>query len=339
MNKLKVCLIGGGSWGTALGKVLSEKGVRGFLLVRRKDLADNINFRQENPDYLPGIRLPQEISATVNAYECFEGAILVIWTIPSHALRSFFESLSREEFELLKSIEHHLLGIKGIDLETGKFPSQILRERLGERSNIYILGGPSFAKEVARGLPTAVVVSAFGNLSTLKWVQETLAHRYFRVYRNDDPVGVECAAALKNVIAIAGGICDGLELGANARASLITRGLLELIRVGEVFGAKKETFYGLAGLGDLVLTCTSALSRNYRLGYLLAKGYSLESALKEIKEVAEGYRTAKVVKEISEKFNLTLPICSEVYNILYEKTSVIEALERLLHRELKEEFW
>lgn len=325
--------------GTALGKVLSEKGIRAFLLVRRKDLADNINFRQENPDYLPGIRLPQEISATVNAYECLEGASLVTWTISSHALRSFFESLSREEFELLKGIEHHLLGIKGIDLETGKFPSQILRERLGEKSNIYILGGPSFAKEVARGLPTAVVVSAFGNLSTLKWVQETLAHRYFRVYRNDDPVGVECAGALKNVIAIAGGICDGLELGANARASLITRGLLELIRVGEVFGAKKETFYGLAGLGDLVLTCTSALSRNYRLGFLLAKGYSLESALKEIKEVAEGYRTAKVVKEISEKFSLTLPICSEVYNILYEKTSVTEALERLLRRELKEEFW
>jgi glycerol-3-phosphate dehydrogenase (NAD(P)+) len=339
MNKLKVCVVGGGSWGTVLGKVLSEKGVRVFLLVRRKDLADNINFRHENPDYLPGIRLPQEISATINAYECLEGANLVIWTIPSHALRSFFESLSREEFELLKSIEHHLLGIKGIDLETGKFPSQILRERLGEKSNIYILGGPSFAKEVAKGLPTAVVVSAFGNLSTLKWVQETLAHRYFRVYRNDDPVGVECAGALKNVIAIAGGICDGLELGANARASLITRGLLELIRVGEVFGAKKETFYGLAGLGDLVLTCTSALSRNYRLGFLLAKGYSLESALKEIKEVAEGYRTAKVVKEISEKFNLTLPICSEVYNILYEKTSVTEALERLLSRELKEEFW
>jgi glycerol-3-phosphate dehydrogenase (NAD(P)+) len=339
MNKLKVCVIGGGSWGTALGKVLSEKGVKVFLLVRRKDLADNINLRHENPDYLPGIRLPQEISASVNAYECFEGATLVIWTIPSHALKSFLESLSREEFELLKSIEHHLLGIKGIDLETGKFPSQILRERLGKRSNIYILGGPSFAKEVAKGLPTAVVVSTFGNLSTLKWVQETLAHRYFRVYRNDDPVGVECAGALKNVIAIAGGICDGLELGANARASLITRGLLELIRVGEVFGAKKETFYGLAGLGDLVLTCTSALSRNYRLGYLLAKGYSVESALKEIKEVAEGYRTAKVVKEISEKFNLTLPICSEVYNILYEKTSVTEALERLLRRELKEEFW
>jgi len=339
MNTLKICVIGGGSWGTALAKVLAEKGFKVSLLVRRKELADAINSHHENPDYLPEINLPSKIVAITKTYECIEGASIVIWAIPSHALRGFIDSLDEKEFSLLKGVEHHVLGIKGIDLDTGKFPSQILREKLGEGVNVYILGGPSFAKEVAKGLPTAVVISTFGDFQHLKWMQEVLAHRYFRVYRNDDPIGVECAGALKNVIAIAGGICDGLGLGANARASLITRGLLELIRVGEVFEAKRETFYGLAGLGDLVLTCTSALSRNYRLGFLIASGNSIESALKEIKEVAEGYRTAKVVKELAKKFNLDLPICEEVYKILYENVSVNEALERLLRRELKEEFW
>ncbi len=337
---MRICVIGGGSWGTALAKILGEKGLLVTLFVRREELAFYINKRKENPDYLPGVILPPTLRAELELLSALDEAKAVVWTIPSGALRPFLENLSETELEALRRVRYHLLGIKGIDLETKKWPRKILQEWLPE-GLITILGGPSFAKEVARGLPTAVVLAGERNpegIEELKFLQKLLAHKYFRVYLNYDPAGVECAGALKNVIAIAGGICDGLELGANARASLITRGLLELIRVGEIFQAQRETFYGLAGVGDLVLTCTSALSRNYRIGYLLAKGHNLEEALKEIREVAEGVKTVKVVKEWAEEYPLNLPISLEVYRTLYEGISPQEALQRLLSRSLKEEF-
>ncbi len=333
MSKFKVTIIGAGSWGTALGKVLAEKGLEIVLLARRKEVVESINTLRENPFYLPGIKLPENLKAEIDLEKALEGTDLIFWTIPSYTLREKV----RELREKAKKVKIHLSGIKGIDLDTGKSPLEILREELGGESLIFVLGGPSFALEVAKGLPTAVVLAGPESEETLK-LQELLAWKYFRVYRSYDPLGVEIAGALKNVIAIAAGICEGLQLGYNARAGLITRGLIEIIKIGTQLGAKKETFYGLAGLGDLVLTCTSKLSRNYQIGLKLGEGKNLEKALEEVKQVAEGVKTVAVVKNLAEKLGLSLPISEEVYNIIYKKEKPENSIQRLLSRSLKEEF-
>lgn len=330
---LKVAIIGAGSWGTALGKVLAEKGLVVFLLARRKEIAFSINGQRENPFYLPGVFLPENLKATLDPEEAFSQAKLAIWTIPSYALKDNLLNLK----PYLRHIEYHLSGIKGIDFETEKTPLTLFREYLGEDKHYFVLGGPSFALEVAKRLPTAVVVAGSEKEETQK-IQEILAWKYLRVYRSYDPVGVELAGALKNVIAIASGICDGLKLGLNARAGLITRGLIEIVKLGTRLGGKIETFYGLAGLGDLVLTCTGALSRNYQVGLKLGEGKTLDEVLKEVKQVAEGVKTVTVVKKLSEKLNVSLPISEEVYNIIYKKEKPENSIQRLLARSLKEEF-
>ncbi len=329
----KICIVGGGSWGTALGKLLGEKGIEVKILVRRKEVERAINNQRENSYYLPGIKLPEKLKATLEPEEAFNKAEVVLWVIPSFAL---YEALNRLK-KLAKKVKFHVSGIKGIDFETKKTPLEILKCELGEDCNFFVLGGPSFAKEVACKLPTAVVIAGDDPEETGK-LQKLFALPYFRVYRSDDPVGVEIAGALKNVIAIASGISDGLGLGLNARASLITRGLVELIRLGTRIGGVLQTFYGLAGLGDLILTCTGALSRNYQVGLKLGQGKKLSQVLKEVKQVAEGVKTAKVVKELAEKYNVELPICFEVYRVLYEELSPKEGLRSLLSRSLKKEF-
>ena len=330
---LKITIVGAGSWGTALGKLLAEKGFEINLLARRKEVVETINSLKENPYYLPGISLPENIRAIFDPEEALYRAELVIWAIPSHTLEKNLKNLK----PYLKNVQLHLSGIKGIDIETGKTPLTILKDALGENKLYFVLGGPSFALEVAKGLPTAVVVAGPERKETAK-VQEILAWKYFRVYRSYDPVGVELAGALKNVIAIASGICDGLKLGLNARASLITRGLIEIIKLGTRLGGKLETFYGLAGLGDLVLTCTGALSRNYQVGLKLGEGKALSEVLREVKQVAEGVKTVSVIKDLAEKLCVSLPICEEVYNIIYQGENPKNSLQRLLSRSLKEEF-
>jgi len=329
----KIAIVGAGSWGTALGKVLAGKGYRVFLLARKEEVVSSINTFKENPFYLPGIKLPQGLSATLDPEEALKGAELVIWTIPSHALQENLSILK----PWLKEVKLHLSGIKGIDIATEKTPLTLLKEHLGEDRLYFVLGGPSFALEVAKGLPTAVVLAGPKGEIILK-LQEVLAEKYFRVYRNYDPLGVELAGALKNVIAIASGICDGLSLGLNARASLITRGLIEIIRLGTRLGGKIETFYGLAGLGDLVLTCTGKLSRNYQVGFKLGEGKALNQVLEEVKQVAEGVKTVSVIKKLGETLSLSLPISEEVYNIIYKGENPKNSIERLLSRSLKEEF-
>ncbi|MFN3504866.1 MAG: NAD(P)H-dependent glycerol-3-phosphate dehydrogenase [Caldimicrobium sp.] len=329
----KIAIIGGGSWGTALGKVLAEKDYEVYLLVRREEVAYAIEKEKENPFYLPKIKLPNKLRASTDPEKVFEGVILTIWAIPSHTL----ESTLKKYFSYLKDISIHISGIKGLDLESRKSPLILLKEAFGKEKFYFVLGGPSFALEVAKGLPTAVVLAGQESKEILK-IQEILAWKYFRVYRSYDPIGVELAGALKNVIAIASGICDGLALGLNARAGLITRGLVEMIRIGTRLGGKKETFYGLAGLGDLVLTCTGFLSRNYQVGLNLAKGKDLQSILKELNQVAEGVKTVAYVKALSEELKIPLPICEEVYNILYKSEKPERSIERLLSRSLKEEF-
>lgn len=331
--KLKVTVIGGGSWGTALAKILAEKGLNVSILVRNEVVCSAVNKEKENPFYLPGIKLPKNLSATLDPEEAFKNSYIVLWVVPSFALKE----VVRKYKGFVKNISYHISGIKGIDFETRKTPFTILKEELSSNSHIFVLGGPSFAKEVAKGLPTAVVLAGEKEEETKK-MQELLAVPYFRVYRSDDPLGVEIAGALKNVIAIASGISDGLELGLNARASLITRGLIEIIRLGTKLGGNLYTFYGLAGMGDLVLTCTGALSRNYQVGYRLSKGEKLEDILPDLRQVAEGVKTAKVVKELAKTLKVDLPICEEVYNVLYKKESPQRCLKKLLSRSLKKEF-
>ncbi len=330
----KITIVGAGSWGTALSKILGEKGFEVSLLARREEVCKIINEKKENPFYLPGILLPPNIKATTSPEEAFKNTHVVLWVIPSFALK---DVLNKLKF-YIKNVKYHISGIKGIDWETKKTPYIILKEFLSSKNKIFVLGGPSFAKEVAQKLPTAVVLAGKDNEATYQ-MQELLAVSYFRVYRSNDPVGVEIAGALKNVIAIASGISDGLGLGLNARAGLITRGLVEIIRLGTRMGGNLFTFYGLAGLGDLVLTCTGALSRNYQVGYYLGKGEKLENILKNLKQVAEGVKTAKVVKELTKKFQIPMPICEEVYKVLYEGEKPQKSLQRLLSRSLKEEFY
>ncbi len=329
----RIAVVGGGSWGTALAKILAEKGLDVCLLVRREAVCTSINQEKENPFYLPGIKLPENLKATTDPEKAFKNCEIVLWVVPSFAIKESLERLS----EFVKKIPYHISGIKGIDLKTEKTPYHILKEFLPEESRIFVLGGPSFAKEVALCLPTAVVLAGEHQEATKK-MQELFAVPYFRVYRSDDPVGVEIAGALKNIIAIASGISDGLGLGLNARSALITRGLIEIIRLGTKLGGKLYTFYGLAGLGDLILTCTGALSRNYQVGYNLGKGKSLENILKDLKQVAEGVKTSKVVKKLAEFYNVEMPICEEVYRIIYQKDLPQICLQRLLSRSLKKEF-
>lgn len=329
----KIAIVGGGSWATALGKVLAEKNYEVALLVRRKEVAFTIEKERENPFYLPQIKLPQSLKASIDPEEVLKNAQLVIWAIPSHTL----EENLKELLPYLTKISFHISGIKGLDLESGKSPLTLLKDYLGDNRTFFVLGGPSFALELAKGLPTAVVLAGPEGDAIVQ-IQKILAWKYFRVYRSYDPLGVELAGALKNVIAIASGICDGLALGLNARAALITRGLVEMIRLGTKLGGKRETFYGLAGLGDLVLTCTGALSRNYQVGLKLGQGKTLENILSEIKQVAEGIKTVVTIKKISEKMNIDLPICEEVYNVIYLKEKPENSIARLLSRSLKEEF-
>ena len=327
-------VIGAGSWGTALAKLLAEKGKRVVLLARRREVAEAINRRRENPFYLPRIRLPENLSAETEG-KCLPEAELIVLAVPSHALRGVLEKFSH----LLRKPVPLVSTIKGIEEKTLATMSQVVRETLPPpwHSFYTVLSGPSFAEEVARGLPTAVTVAGFEKEIATQ-VQETFATDYFRTYRSLDVLGVELAGALKNVVAIAVGISDGLNLGLNARAALITRGLAEITRLGLKLGANPLTFSGLSGLGDLVLTCTGPLSRNRTVGLRLGRGESLAQILAEMTQVAEGVRTAASAKRLAEKYRVELPICEAVFQVLYQGEDPLAMARRLLSRRLKDEF-
>ena len=334
LKKGMFVVIGAGSWGTALAKLLAEKGKRVVLLARRKEVAEAINHRRENPFYLPRIRLPENISAETEG-KCLLEAELIVLAVPSHALRGVLEKFS----PFFKKPVPLVSTIKGIEEKTLATMSQVVRDCLPPSwSQFYtVLSGPSFAEEVARGLPTAVTVAGFEKEIATQ-VQETFATDYFRTYRSLDVLGVELAGALKNVVAIAVGISDGLNLGLNARAALITRGLAEITRLGLKLGANPLTFSGLSGLGDLVLTCTGPLSRNRTVGLKLGQGKSLTQILAEMTQVAEGVRTAASARRLAEKHQVELPICEAVYRVLYQGEDPLVMARRLLTRRLKDEF-
>ncbi|OAG27552.1 NAD(P)H-dependent glycerol-3-phosphate dehydrogenase [Thermodesulfatator autotrophicus] len=332
---MKVVIIGAGSWGTALGKLLAEKGKDVYLLARRKEVCESINKRHENPFYLPRIKLPNNLKATVEP-NVLRKSELIVLAVPSHALRKTLKSLR----DYLPEKPVPLVStIKGIEEETLATMSQVIKDVLfPEWHSFYtVLSGPSFAEEVARRLPTAVTIAGYEEEIT-SFVQKTFASQYFRTYRSLDVMGVELAGALKNVIAIAVGISDGLELGLNARAALITRGLAEISRLGVKLGANPLTFSGLAGMGDLVLTCTGSLSRNRTVGLRLGRGEKLKDILAGLTQVAEGVRTTASVRKLAQKVNVETPICEAVYQVLYKKENPYDMVSTLLSRKLKQEF-
>lgn len=330
---MKVAVVGAGSWGTTLSAVLAEKLNKVNLWARRQELAEEINELHSNSTYLPGIELPPNIHASSNLAEATKGAEIIVLAVPSRYLRGVLEELkphvSRETFFLSVT--------KGIEQQTAKRMSEVIMDVLEvDEEKIAVLSGPNHAEEVIRKIPTATVVAS-KNLKLAEKVQDLFMRSYFRVYTHDDVIGVELGAAVKNVIAIAVGISDGLGYGDNTRATLITRGLAEMMRLGVACGAKPLTFLGLSGIGDLVATATSHHSRNRNFGEEIGKGRKMNEIISKMRMVVEGINSAKSVMELAKIKNVEMPITHEVYRILYEDKKPQDSVSSLMEREPKAE--
>lgn len=325
-----ISVIGAGSWGTTLAAVLAEKGYDITLWTHETELVEQINDEHTNPVFLPGYVLPPSLIATDNLSEALNSARFVLSVVPTQYIRSVFGGVSvRDECMVVSAA-------KGIEITTFETPSMILAELLGRP--VSALSGPSFAKEVMAKMPTAVTLAS-PDAKTGFILQEIFNTDYFRVYTHDDIIGVEIGGAMKNVIAIAAGICDGLNLGHDARAALITRGLSEIKRLGLTFGAQEITFSGLSGIGDLVLTCTASLSRNYSVGFSLGRGKTLAEITGQTKSVAEGVATTLAARRLSREKGIEMPITEQVYLTLYEEKSPADTVRDLMTRSLKTEFY
>lgn len=330
-----IAVLGAGSWGTALALLLAEKGLRVNLWVHGQETYQALITQKENIYYLPGIKLPSNIFPTLSLEEALKHQKDILIVVPSHVYRRVLS----EAVPYLNSDCCIISATKGIENDTLLTMSGVTKSLLTNFSYTYtVLSGPSFAEEVSRHLPTAVTVAST-NAEVAIYVQKLFATPYFRAYTHHDILGVELGGALKNVMAIAAGICDGLGLGRNARAALITRGLVEMMRVGQKMGAAPQTFTGLSGLGDLVLTCTSTLSRNYTVGERLGKGERITDILNSMRMVAEGVKTSRAAYMLAKREGVDTPIINEVYDILYQGRSPLDGLKRLLARTLKPEFW
>ncbi len=325
-----IAVIGAGNWGTTIACHLAKKDYDVCLWVHEEELAEIIKTTRRNAWYLPDLVIPNNVRATTDFIDAILKARFIINAVPTQFIRRVFSTKG----EL--SPEAVLISLsKGIEKETLLTPSEILRELTG--LDVAVLSGPSFAKEVARGLPTAVTLASRDRDKGLL-IQDLFSSERFRVYLHDDVTGVEIGGALKNVIAIASGISDGLGLGFNARASLITRGLAEITRLGVAMGARYRTFSGLSGVGDLILTSTTNLSRNYTLGYRIGRGEKPSEILKGMREVVEGVDTTESAYRLSLRYSVEMPITEKVYEILYKDKSPQDALIELMARPVKEEF-
>ncbi len=331
----KVAVLGSGAWGTALAKLLAEKGDEVRIWARRSDLVDHINDRHENVRYLPGSRLPDNLTATLSMKDALHGADMVLFVSPSHATRE----VARAAAPHLPEGATIVSATKGIENDSLMFMDEVLAHELpaSAAERLAYLSGPSFAKELAAHLPTGVVIASRQESTRIE-VMRRFHVPYMRTYGSDDVIGVECGGALKNVIAIAAGAIDGLGLGHNTRAMLITRGLAEVARLSLKRGGTALTLAGLAGMGDLVLTCTGELSRNRTVGLEMGKGRKLADVLAGLGHVAEGVKTAKSAYDLSVKLDVDMPVTREVYAVLYEDKAVERALVDLMSRELVEEF-
>lgn len=334
IDNLKIGVVGAGSWGTALANLLAAKGYGIDLWAYESEIIAQIEQERENKVFLSGILMESTVKPTADMAVASSGKDLVLMVVPSHVMREttaqMREHLPREAIVVSAS--------KGIENATHLTMTGVLNQILPHvpQEQLAVLSGPSFAREVAMGFPTAVTVAA-KDLAVATLVQHVFATSSFRVYTNNDVLGVELGGAVKNVIAIAAGMIDGLGLGLNTRAALITRGQTEIRRLGVALGAKPRTFTGLAGIGDLILTCTGTLSRNHTLGQKIGRGMKLKDILAEMRMVAEGVKTSQSIYNLSRKIGVEMPICHAIYHILYNDLAPEVALQRLMTRELKYE--
>ncbi len=333
-SEIKIAVVGGGSWGTALANLLAEKGYPISFWVYEAEIKEQIAAERENKIFLPGYRLSENLYPSNDLGAVVSGKDMVLIVTPSHVMRDISSRMN----PFLEPECIIISASKGIENVTHLTMSGILKETLDGITDkrIAVLSGPSFAGEVARKVPTVVSVAS-GSESVARLVQETFATPGFRVYASSDIIGVELGGSVKNVIAIAAGIVDGLGLGLNTRAALITRGMTELRRLGLKLGANSRTFSGPAGIGDMVLTCTGTLSRNHTVGKKIGEGQKLSVILSEMRMVAEGVKTAKSVYNLSRRLGIEMPISHEVYNVLYNDENPQNALYRLMTRDLKHE--
>lgn len=327
---LKIGVFGAGAWGTALAAAFSRSH-RVMLWGRNADEIAEIGRQRENRRYLPGVALPDALALSDSFEDTAADADLHLVVTPLSGLRSALHRLRG-----LRPGVPVIWACKGLEKGTGKLPHEIVLEELGPDAPCGVLTGPSFAAEVARGLPTAVTLASADTAFAEHWVG-TLHQPVLRIYANTDVVGAEVGGAVKNVIAIASGVSDGMGFGLNARAALLTRGLAEISRLGVEIGGRQETFMGLAGMGDLILTCTGDLSRNRRVGLALAEGKSLDQILVDLGHVAEGVSTAREVARLGERSGVDMPICAAVNALLHENADPRSVVEELLARDPKHE--
>jgi len=333
VNPLSVAVLGAGSWGTALAALIARHGHRTVLWGRDAAQIAALDATHENARYLPGVPLPDSLRATADLASSLQGADLVLVVVPSHAFA-----------ETLRALAPHrpahagvAWATKGFEPGSGRFLHEVAGEVLGADVPLAVVTGPSFAKEVAQGLPTALTVHGDASDFTQQ-VADVLHGPAFRAYTGDDMLGAELGGAMKNVLAVATGVADGMQLGLNARAGMITRGLNEMLRLNAAIGGKAETLMGLAGLGDLVLTCTGDLSRNRRLGLALGRGQAIDEAVREIGQVVESIQTADEVMRQGERHGVELPISSAVRAVLHGELTPAEALQTLMARDQKPEY-
>jgi glycerol-3-phosphate dehydrogenase (NAD(P)+) len=317
-----------GSWGTALASVLANNGYEVMLWTRSEEQADGINHNHENSKFLPGVKLPDTIRATTDLKQALQAAELALFVAPSGAMRE----VAKQAAPYLSPDTLVVHATKGFETDSLKRMTTVLSEELGRPlEQLVVLSGPSHAEEVIRKQPTTVVVAS-ANLQAAEQAQDALMNTNFRVYTNPDVVGVEVAGAIKNIIALGAGLTDGLNFGDNAKAALLTRGLAEIGRLGTAMGANPLTFAGLAGVGDLVVTCTSKHSRNWRAGYMLADGTPLEEVLSRMGMVVEGVRTTRAAFELAMQYDVEMPITTQLYEVLFANKAPRTAVEHLMGR-------
>ena len=334
MKISKIAIIGAGSWGTALGLLLGRKGLQVTMWDKNSDHIRQLEQDRENKRHHPGHCFPEGLQVTEQLVQAVAGAQCVVMVVPSHGYRAVY----RELYPHLSAGTLVVSAVKGIELQSGKTMTAIMEEEgRGDKAlHLGVLSGPSFAAEVADNQPTAVT-TAFLDTEAAETVQQLFSTEYFRVYTAHDVVGLEISGAMKNVIAIGAGISDGLQYGLNTRAALITRGLAEITRMGMAMGAEPQTFAGLGGLGDLVLTCTGNLSRNRTVGLKLGSGLTLEQALAEMTMVAEGVKTTQSCYMLAQKLQVEMPILEQMYAVLYNNKRCEDAVRDLFQRDLKKE--
>lgn len=330
-NPISVLVLGAGSWGTALASLLSRNGHQVTLWGRDQDAMVAMQSSRENARYLPGIALPESMVCSSDYESILGGVDAVLLGTPTKAFAETIKAIGPQ----LTENQRLIWACKGLESGSGRLLHEILEEQLPNIDSA-VISGPSFAKELANGLPTAVTVAS-SQSAAAEEIATWFHGNNFRAYSSDDVIGVEVGGAIKNVYAIAAGISDGLGFGANSRAALITRGLAELMRLGVAMGARQETLMGLSGMGDLVLTCTDDQSRNRRFGLCLAKGLSVEDSLQEIQQVVEGVKTTFDARYLSEKYSIEMPIVDQVYDVIYNAKSPAMAVQALLSRAPRQE--